>query len=556
MCDFLQKSGQVLLILIVASTLQSATITITDSVIANTQNYIGTVEGGHFNIHDLLDCGINSIRLYGDMVRLEPEDDNIIYGSPSIDSIKADYASGFSNTIPWEIWDSVLTNSTYWGTGVSFDELLTQCFTNKIEVILGLRPVSPEGYPIWAPRSPYDTSDWNEWWEYCFAVAYWCNVRHNYNISHFQIHNEPDFPSQGWDGTLLEYIELTKYGADAIRFANSFAGTETFIHAPVVAIESSEYIFYTIQQADSVIDVLDYHEYTSNQTDVGKTVYSTILNYDNDGVIEPVWNSEWGTYSASYNNLNMALRMANNLFDFSLFDTSVGTHCLGTNQFVMWDWGPFDGLVNSDSSRNETYYVFRLCCRCMQGGKEILQTEYNGNERVMVTRDSSSLYVSGLGVNDSLFVDVSQIGVDSEVGDYYIYDNAHKDSLVDTLLINGGKFAFFCPESALVCVKIERKYGIEEQLVEHRVPIISDIKIYPNLFTQVTSVSYQVTRKSKISLKVYDVVGRMVKTLISGEKEAGYYNVSFDAKKLQGGIYFVRFAIGDYKLTKKLILLK
>ncbi|MDD2889905.1 MAG: T9SS type A sorting domain-containing protein [bacterium] len=539
------------LIFFIIFDLQGASFTITDSVIAHTQDYIGTVEGGHFNINDLLDCGINSLRLYGDMSRLEPEDDDKIYGIPCVDSIKADSFSSFSSLIPWAVWDSILTDSIYWGTGISFDKILKECSMNTIELVLGLRPIDIFGKPDWAPRFPYDQSDWNEWWEYCFAVTYWCNVQHDYKISHFQIHNEPDVLSQGWDGTFEEYVNLVKYGADAIRFASRFSETKPYIHSPVVAQEGSQYMSYTLQYADSFVDIVDYHNYSNNQTNAAKTVNSMVFNYNNDGIVEPIWNSEWGTYSESYNSLSMALTTANNLFDFSLLDTSIGTHCTGTNQFLMWDWGELDGLVNTDGSKNETYYAFRLCCRGMQGKKEILRNDYNSNGRVMVTRDSSAVYIIALEIKDTLFVNAAQIGIGSGTGEYYVYDKAYKDSLVNSIVINNGIFKFFCPDSALVCVKIDRKYGIESQVEDYNLPVLN---IYISPFSK--SVQYQVVKKGIVSLKLYDMSGRMVRFLVSEDKEPGYYIVKLDGERLQNGVYFVRLVAGNYKEVKKLILMK
>ncbi len=79
---------------------------------------------------------------------------------------------------------------------------------------------------------------------------------------------------------------------------------------------------------------------------------------------------------------------------------------------------------------------------------------------------------------------------------------------------------------------------------------------FPNPFTNSTIIKYHLPVKSKISLKIYDVTGRIVKTLATGEKEAGSYNVSFDAKDLTVGIYFVKFVADKYETTKKLILVK
>ncbi len=82
------------------------------------------------------------------------------------------------------------------------------------------------------------------------------------------------------------------------------------------------------------------------------------------------------------------------------------------------------------------------------------------------------------------------------------------------------------------------------------------LEIHPNPIIQSMSISYYLPTKATVSLKIYDVSGRIVKTLINEEKTAGNYNVSFDAKKLATGIYFAKFKTGDCKITKKILLIK
>jgi hypothetical protein len=59
-----------------------------------------------------------------------------------------------------------------------------------------------------------------------------------------------------------------------------------------------------------------------------------------------------------------------------------------------------------------------------------------------------------------------------------------------------------------------------------------------------------------VKLVVYDMLGREVKTLVNEYKQAGSYNVSFDASSLASGVYFYRINAGDFTNVKKMMLIK
>lgn len=84
----------------------------------------------------------------------------------------------------------------------------------------------------------------------------------------------------------------------------------------------------------------------------------------------------------------------------------------------------------------------------------------------------------------------------------------------------------------------------------------SKLRISNNPFERVTTINYQVAKKGKVLLAIYDLSGRVVKTLANEEKTAGNYKIDIDASDLTSGIYLVKLTTGNYNETKKLILMK
>ncbi len=79
---------------------------------------------------------------------------------------------------------------------------------------------------------------------------------------------------------------------------------------------------------------------------------------------------------------------------------------------------------------------------------------------------------------------------------------------------------------------------------------------YPNPFNPTTTISYSIPKSSFVTLKVYDLLGNEVATLVNEDKSAGYYQVKFNASNLASGVYFYRLIAGNRVEVKKLILTK
>jgi dipeptidyl aminopeptidase/acylaminoacyl peptidase len=79
---------------------------------------------------------------------------------------------------------------------------------------------------------------------------------------------------------------------------------------------------------------------------------------------------------------------------------------------------------------------------------------------------------------------------------------------------------------------------------------------YPNPFNPSTIIKFQVPSSNLVSLKVYDILGREVATLVNEVKQPGSYEVTWNATAYASGVYFYRLKAGDFAQTKKLLLLR
>jgi hypothetical protein len=79
---------------------------------------------------------------------------------------------------------------------------------------------------------------------------------------------------------------------------------------------------------------------------------------------------------------------------------------------------------------------------------------------------------------------------------------------------------------------------------------------YPNPFNPSTQIKYAIPQNGFVSLKVFDLLGREVCSLVNEYKEAGYYNTIFNGSNLSSGMYFYKLTCGNYTEVKKMILIK
>jgi len=120
-----------------------------------------------------------------------------------------------------------------------------------------------------------------------------------------------------------------------------------------------------------------------------------------------------------------------------------------------------------------------------------------------------------------------------------------------------GNFAFTGGQSNFFIARVH-----DDQIVTS-IPSITSLpetfslkQNYPNPFNPTTKISFSIPSAEFISIKVYNVLGNEIATLVDEEKSAGQYEIIFDASKHTSGVYFYKLLAGNFSETKKMVLLK
>lgn len=439
----------------------SYTVTVTGTPTILTERDIGTVEGcARFDVADLNDAGFTNYRIYVGTSRLETNDDDGIYGSPNIAQIKAN-----PNVIPWTVWDTAFNrpDGYFWacpGTGaqVSLARMLSDLKANGIATVITLRNVDNNGNPPWAQAmNPPDTADdWDEWWEHVFATVYWVNVRNNLEVHDWQVHNEPDVQSQGWKGTLQDYIAFSQQTYDAIKYVyDTFLPGRTFrLYAPVAA-SANEWVIESIVQNDAIVDVVDWHRYGSPVNDA-TTLNGWIDQYDTDGVHEDLYLSEWGSYRGEYTSVADSLKYSLMLRAHSL---AAPQYVASSAIFPFYDWtNSVIGLVAPDGTRRESFWALRLMNRGLNGAKQgyALTSDIPPQASVyaIAAKDqtTNALHVEILNRSAQTHVitlDLSAHRLEGMVT-FREYSAQVKDRVTGRVRLRDGQVTFSLPQSAIV----------------------------------------------------------------------------------------------------------
>lgn len=429
-----------------------------------TQASTGANEGaGGFDVADITGLGLTNYRIYGGMSRFEPVDDSTTYGSPTIAQIKANPA-----VVNWAQWDAEFArpDGYFWANTtpeaqVAFGSMLAALKTAGVQPVIVLRARDNNNQPSWISPCIATAADQAEWWEHVFAMVYETDVRNDYGVDRWEIGNEPNQRGQGWldnSCTLAQYYAFANLTADAIRYvyATYLPGRTPIVHGPVIsgAPNRETWAQGSLQNVDGAIDVFDYHWYSSNQDTVAAGYRSDVQTFDPDGVVEPLWLSEWGTYNSTYDTVSAALGYAQQLYLQNL----PASYVSGSDVFSMYTWGSSDGLVDNSGVKSETYWAFKTFLLGTQGGKAEYPVSGNTSSSlsVLASEDSGGFYLTLINSGTTSMSVTANVSAHrtSGTGTLTEYSAASKAAVVASPVVSGGNVSFTIPASAIQTLRI------------------------------------------------------------------------------------------------------
>lgn len=126
---------------------------------------------------------------------------------------------------------------------------------------------------------------------------------------------------------------------------------------------------------------------------------------------------------------------------------------------------------------------------------------------------------------------------------------------INVLTIDSSNYIYAGTSNGLYRAKLYNPVGIEE--VNSAIPWEFSLEQnYPNPFNPVTTIKYSIPQNQLVTLKIFDLLGREIMSLVNDDKSPGKYSVNFDGSSFASGIYFYRMQAGNFIDTKKFILIK
>ena len=296
------------------------------------------------------------------------------------------------------------------------------------------------------------------------------------------------------------------------------------------------------------------------------TFYFAPSNTSGEGVYKSTNNGANFSLVAAYNNSSI-----NQPCDLIVMWDSSNVMYMGddgadiwksTNSALTWTMVK-PGSSSEVPSMCNTVFDRSICYATTFGSSQVFKTTNYGDAWNITSNNSSSGWGSDMCHEDPTVVLTGNYGSQS-----YFSTNGGATFFNVNSGLGGAGAGIMVPERGILLnmqtsslYKMNILYSVltsvNENTVSLNVPDRFELsQNYPNPFNPTTNIKFSIPNSGKISLKVYDRLGKEVADLADGFRNAGTYEISFDASDLTSGVYFYKLAVNDIVNTKKMTLIK
>jgi GH18 family chitinase len=360
---------------------------------------------------------------------------------------------------------------------------------------------------------------------------------------------------------------------DDVRKMHYIAGTATKAYAgPNGGISQGQKFFATLASAQWIQEVVKYAKtknfggfmlYSltedldpSKPAGHGRNIIHDALRDALSGVVGVVWPT--GTFEATpvalpFGGGNVTLTWTSSNATTASIDQGIGAVSLNGSKTINVTGNTQFKLTLTDSAGTANYTasvtVSTPIVSPKPGSKNQSTTPMvrwlhtAGATRYQLQVSTDSLFKT-CACNDSALVDtVRQVGPLSKSAKYY--SRVRASSVAGTW----GQFSSLASfTTGTIATPVESGEGVPQETAL--------LQNYPNPFNPSTAISYQLGAATHVSLKVYDVLGQEVETLVDAPQSAGSHSSTWNAAGRSSGVYLFRLTTGDYSSTKRMVLLK
>ncbi len=178
---------------------------------------------------------------------------------------------------------------------------------------------------------------------------------------------------------------------------------------------------------------------------------------------------------------------------------------------------------------------------------------------------TSSANITFYSESDSSVIQYDQSDISkrgwTKIGTEYLQSGFGKIIKIDNSLLEGGKYLMADAFMLMINRKLSPDIVVEVDDKDDRQELIIPANFelyqnYPNPFNPVTTIRFAVPNSEHVTIKVYDILGRLVKVLVDRHVETGLHEVVFDASSEASGLYIMQMYSDQYSVSKKMIMIK